>query len=98
MTEPLPLLAAIAPQTCLCFPEGEGCVCLDSERACRAYAYPLPEMPMPPMTPVQREECLAEIATVEGYERTDYDACTDQDLAHGVLSAWQSYCRDKGLL
>lgn len=89
-------LDSIAPQTCLCYgPEAEGCLCMDAERALRAY---MGKHPMPPMTSEQRAYCLEEIGSVEGYERTDYEACTDEDLARGVLSAWVDYCRDKGLL
>jgi len=80
---------------CMCFPPEEGCMCEDVERVLRAYAS---TRPMPVMTPTQREACLEEIQSVEGYDRTDYEQSSDADLAKGVLYAWVDYCRDKGLL
>jgi hypothetical protein len=50
------------------------------------------------MTAQQREFCLAEIASVEGHSRADYETATDADLAAETLSAWVDFCRDKGLL
>lgn len=51
-----------------------------------------------PMTPDQRETCLAEIERVEGYSRGDHERDIDKELARTVLTAWTDYCRDKGLL
>jgi hypothetical protein len=88
------LFATRTPATCVCPGYKDCCVCSPAERALRAYAYgPAPF----PMTDAQREACLAEIGAVEGYERADYVGDTDQQLAHGVLSAWTDYCRDLGL-
>lgn len=50
------------------------------------------------MTKEQREWCLNEIDQIEGYSRQHYEACSDDLLANGVLSAWVDYCRDKGLM
>jgi hypothetical protein len=89
-----------APEGCVCYtPEdlkaGWYCVCGDEEKVLRAY---LGSSSMPPMTAKQREECLEEIASVEGYDRKDYETESDANLARGVLHAWTSYCHDKGLL
>lgn len=50
------------------------------------------------LTRDEREECLSEIDMVEGYSREDFEFSSDADVAHGVLSAWADFCRDKGLL
>jgi hypothetical protein len=50
------------------------------------------------MTAEQRDWCLNEIASVEGYSRSDFEGECDGGLARGVLDAWRDYCRDKGLL
>lgn len=50
------------------------------------------------MTPEQREWCMAEIDSVECHDRADYETASDELLANGVLTAWQDYCVDKGLL
>lgn len=71
------------------------CVCIPSERVLRLYAG---GAAMPALTTEQRTACLDEIAHVEGYERKDYEASSDSELARGVLYAWADYCRDKGLL
>ncbi len=76
------------PDTC--------CACGGRERVLRAYIVKLPGLP--PMTAEQREWCLSEIDSVEGWRRTDHLADTDADLARCVLAAWTDYCRDKGLL
>lgn len=77
-------------------PEAEfGCECGPVERALRAWKE---KRHTATMTPAQREWCLSEIASVEGYERKDHEAETDADLASTVLHAWTDYCRDKGLL
>ncbi len=91
----LECLASIAPPHCVCYDDDTSCVCLDAERTLRAY---IASVPMPPMTPEQREACLDEIGRVEGYDRADYATSTDADLARGVLAAWTDFCRDKGLL
>jgi hypothetical protein len=72
------------------------CACGPDERVLRAYIDGLPTLP--PMTPEQREWCLSEIESVEGYDRRDYEQCLESELASGVLSAWTNYCRDKGML
>ena len=85
-------------ESCICNPNPAGedlCFCSDLEKALRAYSA---GMAMPAMTEGQRTYCLDEISRVEGYERKDYEASTEADLARGVLNAWTDYCRDKGLL
>jgi hypothetical protein len=89
------LFATRTPATCVCPGYAECCVCSPAERALRAYAYGAAPLPM---TDTQRNACLMEIGGVEGYDREDYLDATDQELAHGVLSAWTDYCRDLGLL
>jgi hypothetical protein len=89
------LFANRTPEACICPGYAECCVCPPAERALRAYAYGPPPLPM---TDAQREACLSEIGAVEGYERADYVSDTDQQVAHGVLSAWRSFCQDTGLL
>ena len=89
-------LDPLAPNDCVCHrPTYLGCVCQDLERALRAYTA---GYPMPPMTPEQREWCLAEVDRVEGYSREDYLTATDEQLARAVLLSWASYCQDIGLL
>jgi hypothetical protein len=82
---------------CVCYEPEEGlsCICANEERALRGYAAGLV---LPPMTAAQREWCLSEIDSVEGYRRKEYETETDKDLARGVLHAWVDFCRDKGLL
>jgi hypothetical protein len=70
------------------------CVCGPSERVLRAVI----DTGDIRLTPEQREWCLSEIASVEGYSRADYEGTHDVDIAHGVLDAWTDFCRDKGLL
>ena len=53
---------------------------------------------LPPMTPEQREWCLKEIDSVEGYDRKDFKTADDQRLASGVIWAWTDYAKDKGML
>jgi hypothetical protein len=89
------IFATRAPAHCICPGYADCCVCPDAERALRAYAYGLAPLPM---TEAQREACLTEIGAVEGYDRADYARSTDYQLAHGVLSAWADFCREKGLL
>lgn len=72
------------------------CACGDQEKILRAYKRR--EFGLPPMTPPQREWCLDEIGSVEGYTRSEWIDMDDDLLASGVLSAWTDYCRDKGLL
>ena len=89
-------LDPLAPNDCVCYgPASDGCLCPDTERALRAY---IAGRLMPPMTPEQREWCLTEISSVEGYTRAEYEGVDDAGLARGVLEAWVSYCRDIGLL
>lgn len=89
---------------CHCYPEEEKaanaigtthCVCGESEKALRGW---INNRIQTPMTPAQREWCLKEIDNVEGFDRLDYLNETDAQLALGVISAWKSYCEDKGLL
>ena len=70
-------------------------VCYGTEMALRHYTY---EITLPPMTPEQREWCLEEIASVEGYRRAEFEDATDKELANCVMAAWSDYLRDKGLL
>ncbi len=72
------------------------CVCLREERVLRAYLGSYGDLP--PMTSTEREWCLEEIDSVEGYSRSDYENASDSDLANGVLSAWLTFCRDTGLM
>lgn len=92
-------LNSVAPAQCVCFAPGEcdGCVCMDSERALRAWGYG--GAPMPAMTPQQRKECIEEAVYMdEGTNREDFAGLSDSDLAKAVLHAMTVYCRDKGLL
>lgn len=90
-------LEKLAPPECICYfgMDQEFCVCNDLERTLRSYLY---SIQLQAMTVVQREACLEEIARVEGFERADYEATNDKELARGVLRSWASYCQDKGLL
>lgn len=90
-------LKPLAPDACICGYDN-GCVCVDAEKALRRYAYAKPGDVLPALSPDQREDILDEIAHVEGYDRKDYEAESDQMLCHGVLCALTDYCRDKGLL
>jgi hypothetical protein len=72
------------------------CICGADERILRGYIREDPKLP--PMTQAQREWCLNEIGSVEGYTRSDFECECDGGLARGVLNAWRDYCRDKGLL
>jgi hypothetical protein len=66
------------------------------ERALRGWMSAKSDMPN--MTEDQRNWALDEIASVEGYSRSDYEDADDAMVARGVLDAWTDYCRDKGLL
>ncbi len=90
-------LTPLAPEGCVCGYE-DGCCCGDAERTLRRYAYADLATILPALSEEQREDCLDEIARVEGYDRSDYIAATDQALCKGVLCAMVDYCRDKGLL
>ncbi len=92
----LPHLAAVDPETCACGVAADYCkaLCLPAERVLRLYSGGVIK---DPMTTEQREECLTEINRVEGFDRKDYEKDSDTDLARGVLVAWLSFCRDKGL-
>ena len=86
---------------CMCVgspwvPTPEDCICGEGESALRAWQRG--KTKMPPMTDEQRSWALDEIASVEGYSRTDYENGDDAMVARGVLDAWTSYCLDKGLL
>lgn len=82
---------ALAPPQCVC--DWPSCVCLPAERALRS----MQDRPGHYMNAPQREWCLSEISSVEGYDRKDYERSDDSEIARGVLSAWTDYCRDKGL-
>lgn len=73
----------------------EDCLCPTNERALRGWMDGHLSMPM---TNEQREYCLQEIASVEGYDASEYRDDTDADLARATIGAWIDYCRDKGLL
>jgi hypothetical protein len=64
-----------------------------NERALRCFVYGVLTVPM---SREQREWCLSEIGSVEGYDRENHETSNDRDLAGAVLSAWRDYCRDKG--
>lgn len=81
---------------CPCYSDGHcECACGPSERVLRAIVY---TGGAPALTPEQREWCLSEIGSVEGYARKDYEAAHDVIVARGVLDAWTDYARDKGVL
>jgi hypothetical protein len=74
--------------------ESEDCPgCPKEERALRAII----AGQYRPMTGAERDYCKREIAAVEGYSEADAEG-SDADVARTVLSAWQDYCRDKGML
>ena len=75
---------------------GSGCSCMREERMLHAYSGGYGNLP--PMTAEERNWCLDEIESVEGYRRQDYEASSDAGLARGVLCAWTDFCRDKGQL
>jgi len=80
---------------CYCYSDRcEPCVCGITEKALRGWSADL----LPPMTKEQREWCLQEIDSVEGYERKTWETVGDGLLANGVLNAWRDYCRDKGMI
>ena len=83
----------LIPIGCQCGDVPE-CICGQTEKVLRAFASGI----LSTMTPDQREWCLKEIDSVEGYNRRDYERAYPADLARGVLSAWTDYARDKGLL
>lgn len=72
------------------------CICPHNERVLRGYTRG--EATLPAMTPEQREWCLEEIGSVEGYDRAEHVEDSDSDLASTVLCAWTDYCRDKGMI
>ena len=81
--------------SCYCYPKLESpCVCGEPEKSLRGW---ISGSIKTPMTEVQREWCLSEIDSVEGYVRKDYEASKDDELARGVICAWRDYARDKGL-
>jgi hypothetical protein len=87
------IAAAVNIDDCVCkWPDG--CMCSAAEKA----LYQFNAGTQPPMTKVQREECLKEIDQVEGYSRAEYENESDASLAIGVIYAWTDYARDKGLL
>jgi len=92
----MPFMALMAPEVCVCEPGAclTECVCPDEEQAVRAYAYGV----LSEMSLSCREECLDEIAMVEGYDRTEYEHADSNTLAWTVIHAWTDYCRDKGLI
>ncbi|MBW6123158.1 hypothetical protein KZ843_09700 [Pseudomonas aeruginosa] len=88
---------AFADLAAPCCNPDDGCACGTAERVLRSYAYGQAGL-LPAMTAEQQTACLDEIASVEGYERADWEGSTDAQLAGGVLSAWQDYCQDLGLI
>lgn len=84
----------LAPDRCVCECP-YGCQCPPGEKALR---FILGHRPGTYFTQEQREWCLDEIGSVEGYRREDYADLSDPEIARGVLDAWLDYCRDKGLL
>jgi hypothetical protein len=73
------------------------CICGDEERVLRGYTRKQPGLI--PMTVEQREWCVENIVSVEGYDdRAEYASLPDSELASTVLSAWTDYCRDKGMM
>lgn len=72
------------------------CQCGPAERVLRAYIDG--GIGLPEMTQQQRDWCLSEIDSVEGYDRKDHETEADPQLARSVLSAWTDFCRDKGML
>lgn len=90
--------ADISVSACQCYPCARGdqeCICPQSECVLRHY---INGENIRPMNQNEREWCLDEIGSVEGYRRSDYESYSDADLASTVLRAWVDYCRDKGLL
>lgn len=89
-------IEGLAPEGCICpgmGGEDGGCACPAAERALRAISRGDYEL-----TDEAREWCLDQIASVEGYERSQYEGDADRHVANGVLHAWADYCRDKGLM
>lgn len=89
MTDEMPNLPDVPCQCATYALEEADCICGASERVLRSGI---------PLTGEQREWCLNEIARVEGYDRKDYQECSDKDLGRAVLSAWTDYCRDQGMM
>lgn len=89
----MPLLATLDPGGCPC--DMPSCLCNPEERTLRCIAAGTHGLAM---QDGQRQECLREIGSVEGYSKDDYAGASDRDLARGVLHAWADYCRDKGMM
>lgn len=96
MSEPTEKSSVFSGVHVACCMGDEDCVCGSEERVLRGYIRN--DAHLHPMTAEQRKWCLAEIGSVEGYERSQYATHSDSDLASTVLRAWTDYCRDKGLL
>ena len=90
-------LFSVLTVDCQCYGplETEACICPHDEKCLRAYQH---GQSLPALTPQQREWCLVEIGSIEGWDRRDHEKDTDSELAGSVLSAWVDYCRDKGLM
>lgn len=75
------------------------CICGDVERCLRGWAA---AYPMPPMTPNQRTWCVEEIRRAGDSTQqpgpVELHLADDDTLAKAVLTAWQDYCRDNGLI
>ncbi|OHD28241.1 MAG: hypothetical protein A2Y38_25290 [Spirochaetes bacterium GWB1_59_5] len=71
--------------------------CVNDEAVLRSYDRCGDTRP-PAMNVHQREWCLQEINEVEGWNRDDYEAVPDQELARAVVQAWGDYARDKGVV
>ncbi len=82
------------PEVDCCLGEQVTCVCGSEERALRAIAAGRG----PDLTDEQREWCLSEIGSIEGYRRDEHEGDNSVVLANVTIRAWADYCRDKGLL
>jgi hypothetical protein len=90
------IFATVIVNTCCYAGQEIGCQCGPAERVLRAYIDAEPGLPA--MSREQREWCLSEIDSVEGYDRKEHESGTDSELARSVISAWMDYCRDKGMI
>lgn len=90
--EELPLLAASAPDACICG-SGRACACGPTERALRLFEQPTPNTPA--MTSQQRQACLHEIdRRALSFDSERYQDVPDNFIAAAVLAAWHEYCFD----
>lgn len=89
--------AAAIPCLCIRTPAAAGCACDTDERALRAWAYNGHTVPM---TAEQKAWCADQVRRCsDATDQPDsFDDHTDEQLARAVLSAWQDFARDKGLI